>query len=160
MVGTLNDRGAHPPYTAGYKIGFVYQFHHLLPEFSALGIVPAAMIAGRGRRAAEVRGPRFARRLSASPRGETHLPGEAVRRQQQRVAIARALANQPKLLLADEPTGNVDVHTSDKVFSELLKIVRDQGVAALIATHNPGLAGNRTGSSRWRMWRVLAVTRQ
>ncbi len=121
-------------------IGFVYQFHHLLPEFTALeNVVLPQMIAGRGRRAAEDRarvllsGFGLAARLG-------HLPGKLSGGEQQRVAIARALANQPKLLLADEPTGNLDVATAETVFSELLAIVRDHGLAALIATHNPDIA--------------------
>jgi lipoprotein-releasing system ATP-binding protein len=121
-------------------IGFVYQFHHLLAEFSALeNVVLPQMIAGRSRRAAEERGRAL---LSAFGLGARlgHLPGKLSGGEQQRVAIARALANGPKLLLADEPTGNLDVGTADVVFTELLAIVREHGLAALIATHNPDLA--------------------
>jgi lipoprotein-releasing system ATP-binding protein len=121
-------------------IGFVYQFHHLLAEFSALeNVVLPQMIAGRGRRAAEDRARGL---LGGFGLGErlAHLPGKLSGGEQQRVAIARALANAPKLLLADEPTGNLDVATAETVFAELLSIVRDHGVAALIATHNPELA--------------------
>ena len=121
-------------------IGFVYQFHHLLPEFSALeNVVLPQMIAGTNRKAAEERGRMLLD--SFGLRGRMgHLPGKLSGGEQQRVAIARALANQPKLLLADEPTGNLDVATAEVVFSELLAMVRNHGLAALIATHNPDLA--------------------
>ena len=121
-------------------IGFVYQFHHLLPEFSALeNVVLPQMIAGRARRVAEDRAQTL---LTAFGLGARlgHLPGKLSGGEQQRVAIGRALANGPKLLLADEPTGNLDVATAEAVFAELLAIVRDHGLAALIATHNPDLA--------------------
>ncbi len=121
-------------------IGFVYQFHHLLGEFTALeNVVLPQMIAGRSRReaVAHARGLLGVFGLSAR---EEHLPGKLSGGEQQRVAIARALANGPKVLLADEPTGNLDVATAATVFEELLAIVRGQGLAALIATHNPELA--------------------
>jgi lipoprotein-releasing system ATP-binding protein len=122
-------------------IGFVYQFHHLLPEFSALeNVVLPQMIAGRSRRAAEERARALLSAFGLAKR-TGHLPGKLSGGEQQRVAIARALANGPKLLLADEPTGNLDVATAEAVFAELLAIVRDHGLAALIATHNPELAG-------------------
>jgi lipoprotein-releasing system ATP-binding protein len=122
-------------------IGFVYQFHHLLPEFSALeNVVLPQMIAGRSRRAAEDRARALLSSFGLAAR-LGHLPGKLSGGEQQRVAIARALANGPKLLLADEPTGNLDVATAEAVFAELLAIVRDHGLAALIATHNPELAG-------------------
>jgi lipoprotein-releasing system ATP-binding protein len=121
-------------------IGFVYQFHHLLAEFTALeNVVLPQMIAGRPRRTAEDRARSLLSRFGLGAR-LGHLPGKLSGGEQQRVAIARALANRPKLLLADEPTGNLDVATADRVFSELLATVRDHGVAALIATHNPDLA--------------------
>jgi lipoprotein-releasing system ATP-binding protein len=121
-------------------IGFVYQFHHLLPEFSALeNVVLPQMIAGTPRRAAEDRAKTLLSNFGLAGR-LGHLPGKLSGGEQQRVAIARALANGPKLLLADEPTGNLDVATADAVFAELLGIVRGHGVAALIATHNPDLA--------------------
>ncbi|HQT76612.1 MAG: ABC transporter [Rhodospirillales bacterium 20-64-7] len=121
-------------------IGFVYQFHHLLPEFTALeNVVLPQMIAGRPRRAAEDRASKLLGAFGLSARLQ-HLPGKLSGGEQQRVAIARALANVPKLLLADEPTGNLDVATAETVFAELLAIVREQGLAALIATHNPDLA--------------------
>jgi lipoprotein-releasing system ATP-binding protein len=121
-------------------IGFVYQFHHLLPEFTALeNVVLPQMIAGRSRRVAEDRARSLLGLFGLASR-LGHLPGKLSGGEQQRVAIGRALANGPKLLLADEPTGNLDVATAESVFAELLAIVRDHGLAALIATHNPELA--------------------
>jgi lipoprotein-releasing system ATP-binding protein len=122
------------------RIGFVYQFHHLLAEFTALeNVVLPQMIAGTPRRAAETRGRDLLAAFGLAAR-TGHLPGKLSGGEQQRVAIARALANKPAVLLADEPTGNLDVGTSEIVFAELLRIVRGQGVAALIATHNGELA--------------------
>ena len=122
------------------RIGFVYQFHHLLPEFSALeNVTLPQMIAGVARRDAEMRGRDLLAAFGLASR-TAHLPGKLSGGEQQRVAIARALANRPGVLLADEPTGNLDVGTSEAVFAELLTIVRGQGVAALIATHNVELA--------------------
>jgi lipoprotein-releasing system ATP-binding protein len=121
-------------------IGFVYQFHHLLSEFTALeNVALPRMIAGHARRDAEKRGAEL---LGAFGLGDRmrHLPGKLSGGEQQRVAIARALANKPRVLLADEPTGNLDVETAETVFAELTARVRDVGVAALIATHNPDLA--------------------
>ncbi|MTJ84106.1 MAG: ABC transporter ATP-binding protein [Telmatospirillum sp.] len=121
-------------------LGFVYQYHHLLPEFSALeNIVLPQMIAGLSRREAAERGRQLLSSLGLLPRAD-HRPGQLSGGEQQRIAIARALANAPKLLLADEPTGNLDPHTADVVFNALLKLVRGAGLAALIATHNPDLA--------------------
>jgi lipoprotein-releasing system ATP-binding protein len=121
-------------------IGFVYQFHHLLGEFTALeNVVIPQMIAGRARRDAVAHAKTLLGAFGLSARLE-HLPGKLSGGEQQRVAIARALANGPKLLLADEPTGNLDVATAATVFAELLAIVRGHGLAALIATHNPDLA--------------------
>jgi lipoprotein-releasing system ATP-binding protein len=121
-------------------IGIVYQFHHLLAEFTALeNIALPQMIAGRPRAAAEARARDLLAKLGLAGRAE-HLPGKLSGGEQQRVAIASALANQPALLLADEPTGNLDVATANVVFEELLRIVREENVAALIATHNPELA--------------------
>ena len=122
------------------RIGFVYQFHHLLGDFSAIeNVVLPQMIAGVDRKAAEVRARSLLGGLGLAGRVE-HLPGKLSGGEQQRVAIARALANGPALLLADEPTGNLDVQTAAAVFDELLASVRGQGLAALIATHNPELA--------------------
>jgi lipoprotein-releasing system ATP-binding protein len=121
-------------------IGFVYQFHHLLGEFTALeNVVLPQMIAGQKRRAAEARARDLLGLLGLAAR-TGHLPGKLSGGEQQRVALARALANAPRVLLADEPTGNLDVGTSAVVFDALLDVVRKQGVAALIATHNPELA--------------------
>ncbi|MDK9722772.1 MAG: ABC transporter ATP-binding protein [Rhodospirillales bacterium] len=122
------------------SMGFVYQYHHLLPEFSALeNVVLPQMIAGHSKAQASVRARELLGRLGLAGR-ETHRPGQLSGGEQQRVAICRALANRPKLLLADEPTGNLDPATADVVFQELLSLVREQGLAALIATHNPDLA--------------------
>jgi lipoprotein-releasing system ATP-binding protein len=122
------------------KIGFVYQFHHLLAEFSALeNVVLPQMIAGVRKRVARDRAIELLGAFGLASR-VGHLPGKLSGGEQQRVAIARALANRPAVILADEPTGNLDTGTSDTVFSELLRIVREQGVAALIATHNVDLA--------------------
>jgi lipoprotein-releasing system ATP-binding protein len=121
-------------------IGFVYQFHHLLAEFTALeNVMLPQMIAGRSRTVATARARTL---LDAFGLGERvrHLPGRLSGGEQQRVAIARALANKPAVLLADEPTGNLDVATAGVVFDELLRVVREHGLAALIATHNPDLA--------------------
>jgi len=121
-------------------IGFVYQFHHLLPEFSALeNVVLPQMIAGLGRREAEKRGRELLAYLRVDQRA-THRPAELSGGEQQRVAIARAVANAPRLLLADEPTGNLDPKTSGHVFAALKVLVRESGLAALFATHNYTLA--------------------
>jgi len=122
------------------SIGFVYQFHHLLAEFTALeNVVLPQLIAGKARREAVARAEQLLESFGLAARLK-HLPGKLSGGEQQRVAIARALANAPKILLADEPTGNLDVATAGGVFEELLRTVREQGVAALIATHNPELA--------------------
>ncbi len=122
------------------SMGFVYQYHHLLREFSALeNIVVPQMIAGRARAEARSRAEELLSLVGLAKRA-THRPAELSGGEQQRVAIARALANKPQLLLADEPTGNLDEHTADEVFGVLLRLVRDAGLAALIATHNTALA--------------------
>ncbi len=136
-------------------IGFVYQFHHLLPEFTALeNVVLPQMIAGASRRAAADRARSLLTTFGLASR-LGHLPGKLSGGEQQRVAIARALANRPKLLLADEPTGNLDVTTAEAVFAELLAIVRDHGVAALIATHNPDLARRMDRTATLRDGRLI-----
>ena len=121
-------------------IGFVYQYHHLLPEFSALeNVVLPQMIAGQPRRKAAERGRQLLSVVGLSERAR-HRPAELSGGEQQRVAIVRALANRPSLLLADEPTGNLDPHTADDVFDLLISVVRNAKIAAVIATHNYNLA--------------------
>jgi lipoprotein-releasing system ATP-binding protein len=121
-------------------LGFVYQYHHLLPEFSALeNVVIPQMIAGKSRAEAQVRATALLKRVGLGER-LAHRPAKLSGGEQQRVAIARALANNPTLLLADEPTGNLDVHTADNVFQILAQLVREEGVAAMIATHNLEIA--------------------
>jgi len=122
------------------KIGFVYQFHHLLPEFTALGnVVVPQRILGRDTKVAELRAQTLLIALGLGDRLD-HLPAQLSGGEQQRVAIARALANNPKLLLADEPTGNLDPTTSMQVFEALKTVARNEGVGAVIATHNMELA--------------------
>lgn len=122
------------------EMGFVYQFHHLLPEFSALeNVVLPQLIRGLGRKEAEARAAELLSFLGLKER-LPHRPAELSGGEQQRVAIARAVANGPRLLLADEPTGNLDPQTSGRVFNILLQLVRASGLAALIATHNMELA--------------------
>jgi lipoprotein-releasing system ATP-binding protein len=121
-------------------IGFVYQAHHLLPEFDALeNVILPQMIAGASRVAAAKEGTRLLGLLGLGAR-LTHRPAQLSGGEQQRVAIARALANRPRILLADEPTGNLDPRTSGGVFDALIAITRSKGLAALIATHNFELA--------------------
>jgi lipoprotein-releasing system ATP-binding protein len=138
------------------RVGFVYQFHHLLGEFTALeNVALPQMIAGVARRAAEDRARMLLASFGLADRAG-HLPGKLSGGEQQRVAIARAMSNAPGLLLADEPTGNLDVGTSDAVFAELLKTVRNQGVAALIATHNTELAARMDRVVTLRDGKVVA----
>lgn len=139
------------------RIGFVYQFHHLLPEFTALeNVAMPQIIAGIGRTQAQARAADLLAGFGLTAR-MAHYPGKLSGGEQQRVAIARALANRPGVLLADEPTGNLDVATADKVFEELLRLVREQGVAALIATHNPDLAARMDRRVTLRDGRVVAL---
>jgi lipoprotein-releasing system ATP-binding protein len=122
------------------QLGYVYQFHHLLPEFNAVeNVAMPQMIAGRRSREAEVVATRLLTMVGLQHR-LTHRPGKLSGGEQQRVAIARALANQPRLILADEPTGNLDPRTADMVFAVLVDICRARGVSALIATHNLQMA--------------------
>jgi lipoprotein-releasing system ATP-binding protein len=131
------------------RIGFIYQFHHLLPEFTAAeNIILPQLANGVSARAARSRAEDLLGRVGLSHRAD-HRPAEMSGGEQQRTAFCRALANGPGLLLADEPTGNLDPGTSDTVFAALLALVRETGMAALIATHNLELAG--------RMDRVLRL---
>jgi lipoprotein-releasing system ATP-binding protein len=131
------------------EIGFVYQFHHLLPEFSALeNVIIPQMINGHSRKDASARALASLTTLGLGERAD-HRPAQLSGGEQQRVAIARALANEPAVLLADEPTGNLDPTTSERVFAELLDLIQNSGLAALIATHNMDIAK--------RMARVLTL---
>lgn len=131
------------------QVGFVYQFHHLLPEFSALENVMLPQLANAASRAAaNARAADLLARVGLSNRG-SHRPAELSGGEQQRVAFCRAMANAPQILLADEPTGNLDPSTSDQVFGVLLDLVRETGLSALIATHNLELAA--------RMDRILRL---
>ena len=131
------------------KIGFVYQFHHLLPDFSALeNVVLPQLIRGASQADAEARATELLGRLGLAERLH-HKPSKLSGGEQQRVALARALANRPLLVLADEPTGNLDEATADRVFDQFVSLVRDHGSAALVATHNERLAA--------RMDRVLRL---
>jgi lipoprotein-releasing system ATP-binding protein len=122
------------------ELGFIYQFHHLLPEFSALeNVVIPQLVRGLSKKDAQNRATQILTFLGLGQR-LTNRPGELSGGEQQRVAIARAVANAPRLLLADEPTGNLDPHTADRVFQTLVAIVRASRLAALIATHNMELA--------------------
>ncbi|MFN3988914.1 MAG: ABC transporter ATP-binding protein [Erythrobacter sp.] len=121
-------------------LGFVYQFHHLLPDFDAReNVVMPQMILGRARAEAQARADHLLTSLGLGAR-LTHRPSQLSGGEQQRVAVARALANRPALVLADEPTGNLDEHTSDAVLAQFLELVRGEGSAALVATHNERLA--------------------
>lgn len=121
-------------------LGFVYQFHHLLPDFNATeNVVLPQMVAGKTRAEAEARATELLTALGLAKRLD-HRPSQLSGGEQQRVAVARALANRPEMVLADEPTGNLDEATADRVLEEFLKLVRGEGSAALIATHNERLA--------------------
>jgi lipoprotein-releasing system ATP-binding protein len=122
------------------KVGFVYQFHHLLPEFSAIeNVILPQMIRGLTRGEAATRATELLTYLGLKDR-LTHRPAELSGGEQQRVAIARAVANAPRVLMADEPTGNLDPHTAEHVFGTLTQLVRASGLAALVATHNMEIA--------------------
>ncbi len=136
-------------------IGFVYQFHHLLPEFSALeNIALPQRAAGLARALAETRARALLASVGLAAR-ETHRPAELSGGEQQRVAFCRALANRPRLLLADEPTGNLDPETAGQVFDTLLRLVRETGMSALIATHNPDLAARMDRTLRLGAGRIV-----
>ena len=131
-------------------LGFVYQFHHLLPEFSALeNVMLPQLIAGLSREMARERARQLLAMVGLAER-ESHRPARLSGGEQQRVAIVRAIANAPRVLLADEPTGNLDHDTAQNVFTQLYAIVRQTGLAALVATHNQELAR--------RMDRVLVLS--
>lgn len=122
------------------RLGFVYQFHHLLPDFNATeNVVLPQLIHGAARAAAELRAQALLSALGLAHRLD-HRPSQLSGGEQQRVAVARALANRPALVLADEPTGNLDEATADVVLGEFLRLVREEGSAALVATHNERLA--------------------
>lgn len=121
------------------KLGFVYQFHHLLPEFNARDNISMPLMVGSvPRRVARAKADTLLEEMGLSDRAD-HQPGQLSGGEQQRVAIARALSNDPKLVIADEPTGNLDPATTDRVFASLVRMARNEGAAVLIATHNHGL---------------------
>ena len=123
------------------KLGFVYQFHHLLPEFNAIdNVAMPLMVDGVKRDEAKEAAARLLADMGLSER-ERHQPGQLSGGEQQRVAIARALVNDPRLVIADEPTGNLDPATTDRVFAALVAKAREEGAAVLVATHNMGLTG-------------------
>jgi lipoprotein-releasing system ATP-binding protein len=138
-MGGLSDRARTD--VRREEVGFIYQFHHLLPEFSALeNIVLPQLANGASQASAKARAMDLLGRVGIAARAD-HRPAALSGGEQQRVAFCRALANNPRLLLADEPTGNLDPGTSDQVFGVLMELVRETGLSALIATHNLELAG-------------------
>ncbi|MEP2641924.1 ABC transporter ATP-binding protein [Roseobacter sp.] len=138
-------------------VGFVYQFHHLLPEFTALeNIVLPQLANGTPRAAAQDRAHSLLARVGIAPRAG-HRPAALSGGEQQRVAFCRALANAPKLLLADEPTGNLDPGSSDQVFDALMELVRGTGMSAVIATHNMALAARMDRQVRLEAGQLLGV---
>ena len=147
-MGGLSDKARTEARRA--EVGFIYQFHHLLPEFTALENVVIPQLAnGVAKAVAEARAMELLGKVGVAARAG-HRPAALSGGEQQRVAFCRALANGPKLLLADEPTGNLDPGTSDQVFGVLMELVRETGLSALIATHNLELAA--------RMDRVVRLT--
>ncbi len=152
-MGGLGDKAR----TAARRndIGFIYQFHHLLPEFTALENIVLPQLANAVPPSeAKARAMDLLTRVGIAPRAQ-HRPAALSGGEQQRVAFCRALANRPKLLLADEPTGNLDPATSDQVFEALMGLVRDTGLSALIATHNMALAERMDRIVRLEAGRVL-----
>ena len=142
-----------------HGIGFVYQFHHLLPEFTALeNVILPQLIAGATRLVAEARARDLLGRLGLTNRID-HRPAELSGGEQQRVAIARAIANRPLLLLADEPTGNLDPSTADRVHGEFLHLIAEEGLGALIATHNIELAHRMDRVVQLEAGRLVRVAR-
>ncbi|WP_282182427.1 ABC transporter ATP-binding protein [Aliiroseovarius marinus] len=153
QMGTQSDRRRTA--TRRNEVGFVYQFHHLLPEFTALeNIVLPQLANGVGERAARDHAMDLMARVGVDSRA-SHRPAELSGGEQQRVAFCRALANRPALLLADEPTGNLDPDTSDTVFAALMELVRDTGLSALIATHNLDLAARMDRTLRLEGGEIL-----
>ncbi len=145
-VATAND--AKRTMLRRVKVGFVYQFHHLLPEFSAQeNIMLPQMVAGVSTAQAAKKAQDLLGMLGLENR-VSHRPAKLSGGEQQRVAIARALANDPVLLLADEPTGNLDAHTAESVFALLMKVMKERGLAGLVATHNMELAARMTRIAR------------
>jgi len=137
------------------EVGFIYQFHHLLPEFSAAENVILPQLAnGAGQAAAAARAADLLSRVGIADRAD-HRPAALSGGEQQRVAFCRALANQPRLLLADEPTGNLDPETSERVFATLMDVVRETGLSALIATHNLELAARMDRVVRLEAGRII-----
>jgi lipoprotein-releasing system ATP-binding protein len=154
-TSTMNEEGRTALRRS--QIGFVYQFHHLLPEFSALeNVVIPQMIAGLKRAEAAARARELLGFLGLAAR-ESHRPAELSGGEQQRVALARALANAPRVLLADEPTGNLDPKTADHVFDTLTALVKASRVAALVATHNMDLAARMDRRVTLREGRVVEM---
>jgi lipoprotein-releasing system ATP-binding protein len=139
------------------EVGFVYQSHHLLPEFSALeNVMLPQMIRGLSRKEAKKRAAELLTYLGLGER-LSHRPAELSGGEQQRVAIGRAVANAPRILLADEPTGNLDVHTADRVFAALAQLIRASGLATIIATHNMELAARMDRRVTLREGRVVEM---
>jgi len=140
------------------EVGFIYQFHHLLPEFSAAENVILPQLAnGAGQAAAAARAADLLARVGIADRAD-HRPAALSGGEQQRVAFCRALANQPRLLLADEPTGNLDPETSERVFATLMDVVRETGLSALIATHNLELAARMDRVVRLDAGRIIPAS--
>ena len=153
MSGPASDRRRTAARRA--DVGFVYQFHHLLPEFSAIENVMLPQFAnGIAEDAARERAMTLLDRVGVAGRAENR-PAALSGGEQQRVAFCRALANGPRLLLADEPTGNLDPATSDTVFGALMALVRETGMSALIATHNPELAARMDRTVRLEGGRLI-----
>ncbi|MEM5467732.1 ABC transporter ATP-binding protein [Celeribacter marinus] len=154
-VGGLSERKRTMMRRQG--IGFIYQFHHLLPEFTALENVVLPQLAnGISARDAEARGLALLDKVGVKNRAD-HRPAALSGGEQQRVAFCRALANKPLLLLADEPTGNLDPETSERVFLALMEMVRGEGLSALIATHNMELAAKMDRVVRLDQGRIVAA---
>jgi len=152
-MGGLSDR--RRTRARRQDIGFIYQFHHLLPEFSALENIALPQLAnGVSRNDAAARARDLLARVGVAERAD-HRPAALSGGEQQRVAFCRALANQPRLLLADEPTGNLDPETADQVFAALMQLVRDTGLSALIATHNMALAARMDRVVRMENGRIV-----